>query len=70
MGFWHSTQPYEGPLADPGCDGRDIMETLRYHAAVAYARPVGNLDIDKDPIGRTIAEAEGEPPVVECRIGG
>lgn len=51
MGFWHTDNPGDLMAAGiPGCDAQPSARELA-HAAIAYARPVGNLDPDQDPIG-------------------
>jgi hypothetical protein len=53
MGFYHVSPPpgVDKPFQSPDfCHGRDRPEILRYHAAIAYARPVGNAYPDVDPL--------------------
>ncbi|MEZ5316883.1 MAG: carboxypeptidase-like regulatory domain-containing protein [Vicinamibacterales bacterium] len=69
MGFWHTSVAFEGPFADPGCDGIDLNPILTYHSAIAYARRPGHLYPDSDPPSFLLASTGGPPPVVECREG-
>lgn len=50
FGYWHTDNPADVMygLAGPGCDGMPSARE-RYHAAIAYSRPVGNTDPDNDP---------------------
>jgi hypothetical protein len=51
MGFWHTDTPSDVMFGGgPGCDAMPSARE-RYHAAVAYRRPVGNSDPDNDPSG-------------------
>lgn len=55
LGFWHvlqegllmSVTQADGPSAAP----RIVSDLERYHATIAYHRPVGNTDVDVDPAG-------------------
>jgi hypothetical protein len=49
MGFYHTDNA--GDIMAPGVPGCDASPSAREiaHAAIAYARPVGNLDPDSDP---------------------
>jgi hypothetical protein len=50
MGFWHTDSPTDlmAGTGVAGCDARPSPRELA-HAAIAYRRPVGNLDPDTDP---------------------
>jgi len=50
MGFWHTDSPTDlmAGIGVAGCDQRPSPRELA-HAAIAYHRPVGNLDPDTDP---------------------
>jgi len=68
LGFWH----VDGvAMMNTGwtlpCASTRFTDQERVHAAVAYARPLGNRDIDIDPSNFTAATAAGPPPVVICR---
>jgi hypothetical protein len=51
MGFRHTFNEPEDFHSVPGsgCTGAPRSEKARYHAAVAYSRPIGNADVDVDP---------------------
>jgi Metallo-peptidase family M12B Reprolysin-like len=54
MGFYHTDSPTDVMmLAAPGCDNQSSARE-RAHAAIAYARPVGNVDPDDDTRTATI----------------
>lgn len=51
MGFFHTDNRSDlmsGAGSPGGCDA-DLSPRERYHAALAYARPIGNTDEDNDP---------------------
>jgi hypothetical protein len=50
MGFWHTDSPTDlmAGIGVHGCDARPSPRELA-HAAIAYRRPVGNLNLDTDP---------------------
>ncbi len=50
MGFWHTDSPTDvmAGIGVAGCDQQPSPRELA-HAAIAYHRPVGNLDPDTDP---------------------
>lgn len=51
FGFWHTDNPADLMFANPStCDALPSARE-RYHAAIAYARPIGNTDPDNDPAG-------------------
>jgi len=74
MGYYHTWISYAPLYADPDCDAANLSESLRYHAAVTYSRPRGNLDPDTDPEGFTLnATAGANQPLVSCsdaQVGG
>ena len=67
MGFWHT--PNSGimnPTLSRVCTNLTFSETERLHARVAYSRPNGNTDIDKDPSFFTAIDT-GERTRIRCR---
>ncbi|MEZ5317832.1 MAG: carboxypeptidase-like regulatory domain-containing protein [Vicinamibacterales bacterium] len=71
MGFRHTVNEPDDFHSIPaaGCTGAPRPEHVRYHAAVAYSRPPGNLDVDVDPLDAPSlgAPAGGRPAVlVSC----
>jgi hypothetical protein len=70
MGFWHTEA--EGMMhatVSRNCNNLQFTESERFHARVAYSRPVGNLDPDRDPTGFSAIETGAAPEVV-CRMTG
>lgn len=66
MGFWHTDSFKDVMNNDPAgnsCDA-DLSARERWHAAIAYKRPVGNTDIDVDPSSSTFSRADLPGPVV------
>ena len=50
MGFFHHDQPTGLMRAVfAGCQNINFTDTERYHASVAYRRPIGNVEPDRDP---------------------
>jgi hypothetical protein len=72
MGFWHTDATYDDFHSGTGCPGDGRPERVRVHAAVMYARPAGNSDVDRDS-GSTVhpasASAGGEH-LVSCYLEG
>lgn len=51
MGFWH-TDSLNDVLCERNLDyDNNPSARERYHAAIAYARPIGNRDVDVDALG-------------------
>jgi len=73
MGFRHTVNEPEDFHSTPGsgCTGAPRSDKARYHAAVAYSRPVGNADVDVDPrvsFGLSAPTANRAPVIVSCRL--
>jgi hypothetical protein len=68
MGFWH-TDSTADLMAGTGVAGCDQLPSVReqMHAAIAYHRPVGNLDPDTDPV--PISTAFARPSALTQRGG-
>ena len=67
MGFWHTADVFADSFSGQGCPGTGRPAQTRYHAALAYSRPVGNRDPDVDPIeSAQPMSARAQPPAVEC----
>jgi hypothetical protein len=49
------------------CDDTHFTDEERLHALVAYSRPVGNLDVDRDPPAFASLVADLAAPIVICR---
>jgi hypothetical protein len=57
FGYWHTDRPEDLMFGNPTngvCDGLPSARE-RYHAAIAYSRPVGNTDPDNDPTSAVLA---------------
>ena len=52
MGFFHVNDRASvmNPMLPRNCRSGQLSAAERHHAAIAYARPVGNLDRDRDPV--------------------
>jgi hypothetical protein len=67
MGYWHTSGP--GIMHTDRtrrCTNLQFSDAERLHARVAYARPPGNADVDRDPSSFAAVET-GEEPRVICR---
>jgi hypothetical protein len=52
MGFWHTDQRNDVMFSSSSNDyDNNPSARERHHAAIAYARPIGSLDVDVDPGG-------------------
>ena len=68
MGFWHTAeQGIMYPNVGGRCNNLRFSDNERFHARIAYSRPVGNLDPDRDPISFSAVETT-VPPLVVCRF--
>lgn len=67
LGYWH-TEALGIMHRTQGrtCADLQFSDDERLHARVAYQRPVGNIDVDRDPITYLAAQA-GTAPLVTCR---
>lgn len=67
MGFWHHTG---NGILNPNrlriCSNRQFSDLERQHARIAYSRPAGNMDPDRDP-GSFLAVETDRPVRVACR---
>jgi hypothetical protein len=66
FGYWHtdSTADLMSGAGIAGCQGA-LSDRERYHAAIAYARPVGSRDVDVDPSATVSTLTTRDlPPVV------
>ena len=52
LGFWHLDTP--GSLMKTGYEALAPSPAERHHGAIAYKRPIGSLDVDRDPVGLAI----------------
>lgn len=51
MGFWHVDDRRSIMFGTFDCQGPALSPADSHHAAIAYRRPVGSLDVDNDPDG-------------------
>ena len=65
MGFWHTASGVMIRQFD-NCSGTTPNEAELVHARLAYMRPVGNLDLDRDPVTSNAVLTEGNGPLVTC----
>jgi hypothetical protein len=65
LGYWHTDNTLDvmTPFRTAVCD-KPLSERERYHAPLAYARPVGNVDPDTDPPGITLINGQSSGPVI------
>lgn len=71
MGFMHTSDTWEDFQSGEGCPGQGRPERVRYHAAVVYSRPPGNLDIDTDrsSFSHPLADPTVPAAPVSCGLG-
>jgi hypothetical protein len=70
MGFWHVPRGVmQTEFRGCGASAAEFTETERLHAAMAYQRPPGNLDPDRDPPSYAALTTDDSPRVV-CRAAG
>jgi hypothetical protein len=66
MGFWHVPRGVMQPgINRCAANAANFSEIERLHARIAYQRPPGNLDPDRDPDGYA-ALRTGESPQIAC----
>jgi hypothetical protein len=72
MGFYHTPNVYIDSFSGNGCPGNNRPDNTKYHAAILYSRPVGNIDPDVDPdtIANTTGPADRQRLVISCVLGG
>jgi hypothetical protein len=72
MGFYHPLPDSTEFRTGPGCPGTGRAARLRYHADVMYARPSGNVDVDRDPpaffLPLSLRDRSPVDTVVQCRL--
>ena len=69
MGFWHTPSGVMIGTFDD-CSGTTLTEDERVHARLAYLRPNGNRDLDRDPASFLAFTVENTPEVVCSRGAG
>jgi Matrixin len=70
LGFFHvaDSKSTMYPFIQPGCGSGSITAGEAFHSAIAYSRPRGNTDPDKDPVTGTLSART--PPVEICPAPG
>lgn len=70
MGYWHTSDTLTDTFSGNGCSGTTYPEKTRFHAGVAYSRPVGNLDpdIDTTDSAHLVMPGAGSRPTVVCDL--
>jgi hypothetical protein len=67
LGFWHTEDiGIMYPFTTPSCSNLQFSERERFHARIAYSRPSGNTDPDRDP-SSFLAVESGAPARIFCR---
>lgn len=69
MGFWHTPDGVMIGTFDD-CSGTTFTEDERVHARLAYMRPNGNRDLDRDPATFLAFTTENTPEVICSRPAG
>ena len=68
MGFWHiDGDGIMNPTRVRHCGSVTFSDAERVHTRLAYLRPTGNLDVDRDPTSFFNQVAPDDAPVVICR---
>ena len=67
LGFWHVTSGVMQATDFVNCRTIDFTETERLHGSIAYRRPSGNLDVDRDPQSFSALAAPGGSRAIRCR---
>jgi hypothetical protein len=68
MGFWHTSgNGIMSPSRPRRCSNVEFSSQERLHARLAYSRPPGNTDADKDPASFLGFTAPETTPTVYCR---
>jgi len=72
MGFYHTPNVYIDSFSGNGCPGSGRPDNTKFHAAILYSRPAGNIDPDVDPdtIANTTSPANQQRLVISCVLGG
>jgi len=72
MGFYHTPNVFIDSFSGNGCPGGGRPDNVKYHAAILYSRPVGNIDPDVDPdtIANATSLVDKQRVVISCVLGG
>ncbi|HJR60642.1 MAG TPA: hypothetical protein VJ813_14625 [Vicinamibacterales bacterium] len=66
LGFWHVGQGVMQPSGFIDCSTVNFTAQERLHGSLAYRRPTGNSDMDKDPLTFAALAPLGESPLIRC----
>jgi hypothetical protein len=66
LGFWHVASGVMQADNFVNCPTINFTEAERLHGSIAYRRPSGNRDIDKDPQSFSALAAPGGSPLIRC----
>ena len=66
LGFWHVSSGVMQAEDFVDCPRVNFTDIERLHGSIAYRRPSGNLDIDKDPQSFAALRAPGAAPMIRC----
>jgi hypothetical protein len=66
IGFWHVSSGVMQAHDFLNCPTVNFTASERLHGAVAYRRPSGNVDVDKDPSSFSALQPPGTAPVIRC----
>ncbi|MBA2258365.1 MAG: carboxypeptidase regulatory-like domain-containing protein [Acidobacteria bacterium] len=67
LGFWHVSSGVMQAEDFVNCPTVNFTDSERLHGSIAYRRPSGNLDIDRDPQSVSALAAPGGSPAIRCR---
>lgn len=66
LGFWHVGRGVMQPSSFVDCRRVNFTPEERLHGSLAYRRPTGNSDMDKDPLTFSSLASTGESPLIRC----
>lgn len=66
LGFWHVGRGVMQPSSFLDCSTVNFTAQERLHGSLAYRRPSGNTDMDKDPLTFAALAPFGEAPLIRC----
>jgi hypothetical protein len=69
LGFWHVDRGIMTAAISTSCSNVQFTEPERLHGGLAYLRPVGNMDPDRDPVAFSAAGTAGASTIA-CRASG
>lgn len=67
LGFWHVDKGLMAAVISPECQSVQFSEAERVHARIAYRRPTGNTDPDRDPDSYA-ASTMANVPRIACAL--